>query len=143
MLVPSQKFLDLREDDSKVSVAGLTLHRPSSVEQVMQMLIAGNANRTQAFTEANAASSRSHAILQVHVRSRPKSTGIASEYLNASLNIIDLAGSERASNTKNVGDRMIEGANINRSLLALGNCINALCDGKTSHVPYRLLFMTR
>ena len=43
--------------------------------------------------------------------------------------MIDLAGSERASNTKNRGQRLIEGANINRSLLALGNCINALAQG--------------
>jgi kinesin family protein 18/19 len=42
--------------------------------------------------------------------------------------LIDLAGSERASNTNNRGLRLIEGANINKSLLALGNCINALCE---------------
>jgi len=40
--------------------------------------------------------------------------------------LIDLAGSERAANTQNRGKRMVEGAHINRSLLALGNCINAL-----------------
>ena len=40
--------------------------------------------------------------------------------------MIDLAGSERAANTLNRGKRMVEGAHINRSLLALGNCINAL-----------------
>ena len=40
--------------------------------------------------------------------------------------MIDLAGSERAANTHNRGKRMVEGAHINRSLLALGNCINAL-----------------
>jgi kinesin family protein 18/19 len=40
--------------------------------------------------------------------------------------MIDLAGSERAAQTQNTGKRMVEGAHINRSLLALGNCINAL-----------------
>lgn len=40
--------------------------------------------------------------------------------------LIDLAGSERATVTTNRGMRMREGANINKSLLALGNCINAL-----------------
>jgi kinesin family protein 18/19 len=63
------------------------------------------------------------------------------------LSLIDLAGSERASNTQNRGLRLIEGANINRSLLALGNCINALCDlhkgiGKI-HIPYRDSKLTR
>ena len=44
----------------------------------------------------------------------------------AKLSLIDLAGSERATVNANRGERMREGANINRSLLALGNCINAL-----------------
>jgi len=53
--------------------------------------------------------------------------------------MIDLAGSERAAKTDNVGMRQTEGANINRSLLALGNCINALADQskRASHVPSR------
>ena len=44
------------------------------------------------------------------------------------LSLIDLAGSERAIVTSNRGARFREGANINKSLLALGNCINALAD---------------
>ena len=48
----------------------------------------------------------------------------------AKMCLIDLAGSERATVTTNRGMRMREGANINRSLLALGNCINALAAGK-------------
>jgi len=56
-----------------------------------------------------------------------------------------LAGSERASATNNRGLRMVEGANINRSLLALGNCINALGvnDGDVKFVPYRDSKLTR
>ena len=59
--------------------------------------------------------------------------------------MIDLAGSERAATTENKGQRMIEGANINRSLLSLGNCINILSDkGKAgSFVPYRDSKLTR
>ena len=60
---------------------------------------------------------------------------------------IDLAGSERAAATKNRGIRLIEGANINRSLLSLGNCINALymntSKGCSKHVPYRDSKLTR
>jgi kinesin family member 18/19 len=47
--------------------------------------------------------------------------------------MIDLAGSERAAETYNRGMRMIEGANINKSLLALGNCINSLVDPTKKH----------
>lgn len=61
--------------------------------------------------------------------------------------MIDLAGSERASATQNRGIRLIEGANINRSLLTLGNCINALCEtnekGHKVYVPYRDSKLTR
>jgi kinesin family protein 18/19 len=61
--------------------------------------------------------------------------------------MIDLAGSERAAYTSNKGMRMIEGANINKSLLALGNCITALADSKTKnkkiYVPYRDSKLTR
>ena len=53
----------------------------------------------------------------------------------AKLQIVDLAGSERAQASDNRGQRMIEGANINKSLLALGNCINALSDKKTATNP--------
>lgn len=61
------------------------------------------------------------------------------------LSLVDLAGSERAANTKNVGQRLVEGANINRSLLALGNCINALGEkgNKGNFVPYRDSKLTR
>ena len=66
----------------------------------------------------------------------------------AKLSLIDLAGSERATMTTNRGMRLREGANINRSLLALGNCINALVEQKTGsrkaiHVPYRDSKLTR
>lgn len=64
--------------------------------------------------------------------------------------MIDLAGSERAAYTNNKGLRMREGANINKSLLALGNCINALAGmqkekagPKRIHVPYRDSKLTR
>jgi len=59
--------------------------------------------------------------------------------------IVDLAGNERAAKTMNTGIRMIEGANINRSLLALGNCINILGDKKKNgmFVPYRDSKLTR
>jgi hypothetical protein len=61
------------------------------------------------------------------------------------LSLIDLAGSERAAASKNVGSTQLEGANINKSLLALGNCINALCEdaGHSRYVPYRNSKLTR
>lgn len=110
----------------------------------MDMLIRGNENRTQSPTEANATSSRSHAVLQINVAQKDRNAGHSEPTTFATLSIIDLAGSERASATKNRGERLLEGANINKSLLSLGSCINALCDPrKKNHVPYRNSKLTR
>ena len=68
--------------------------------------------------------------MQVFVRQQDRTAGLSADVRVAKLSLIDLAGSERATVTKNRGARFREGANINRSLLALGNCINALADGK-------------
>lgn len=147
---PPGPGLALREDAaSKISVVGITEHTPASPEQVLEMITEGNQRRTQSPTEANAASSRSHAVLQVNVTRRPRTAGTVEERCSASLNVIDLAGSERASATSNHGLRMKEGANINRSLLALGSCINALCQTggarnvRGRHIPYRNSKLTR
>ena len=114
------------------------------VEEVMDMIVRGNSYRTMSPTEANATSSRSHAVLQINVSQKDRNAAVNEPHTMATLSIIDLAGSERASATKNRGERLIEGANINKSLLALGSCINALCDPrKRNHVPYRNSKLTR
>lgn len=110
----------------------------------MDMILEGNSNRTVSPTDANAVSSRSHAVLQINISQRDRTAGLSENHTFSTLSIIDLAGSERASVTKNRGDRLLEGANINRSLLALGNCINALCENKKgNHIPYRDSKLTR
>ncbi|KAK7534501.1 kinesin family protein [Phyllosticta citricarpa] len=147
LLVPggSKQGLTLREDaNSSVSVGGLSSHHPNNVNEVMEMIIKGNQWRTMSPTEANATSSRSHAVLQINVSTKDRNAAVNEPHTMATLSIIDLAGSERASATKNRGERLVEGANINKSLLALGSCINALCDvRKHSHVPYRNSKLTR
>jgi len=137
--------LMLREDSNQaVSVSGLSSHHPRNVEEVMDMIMRGNQMRTMSPTEANATSSRSHAVLQINVAQKDKNAGVEEPHTMATLSIIDLAGSERASATKNRGERLLEGANINKSLLALGGCINALCDPrKRNHIPYRNSKLTR
>ncbi|OIW23890.1 kinesin-domain-containing protein [Coniochaeta ligniaria NRRL 30616] len=147
LLVPggSKQGLMLREDANQgVSVAGLTSLHPKDVQEVMDMIVQGNEYRTVSPTEANAVSSRSHAVLQINIAQKDRNADISEPHTMATLSIIDLAGSERASATKNRGERLLEGANINKSLLALGSCINALCDPrKKNHVPYRNSKLTR
>ncbi|XP_011195760.1 kinesin-like protein KIF18A [Zeugodacus cucurbitae] len=131
--------LKLREDSNGVVVSGLVLKPIYSADELLQMLAQGNANRTQHPTDANAESSRSHAIFQVHIRMTDRKTGTKR---TVKLSMIDLAGSERAASTKGIGVRFKEGASINKSLLALGNCINKLADGM-KHIPYRDSNLTR
>ncbi|XP_069888789.1 kinesin-like protein KIF18A [Dipodomys merriami] len=138
--------LDVREDSQKgVVVKGLTLHQPKSSEEILQLLDSGNKNRTQHPTDTNATSSRSHAVFQIYLRQQDKTASINQNIRVAKMSLIDLAGSERASATSAKGIRFVEGTNINRSLLALGNVINALADTKrkNQHVPYRNSKLTR
>lgn len=132
--------LKLREDSNGgVVVGGLVLKQIHNAEELFALLILGNKNRTQHPTDANEESSRSHAIFQVHIRMTDKKTSVRR---TVKLSMIDLAGSERAQSTKCEGLRFKEGANINKSLLALGNCINKLADG-CKHIPYRDSNLTR
>ncbi|AAS53120.1 AER441Cp [Eremothecium gossypii ATCC 10895] len=143
---PSQKLIIREDSDSTTTVANLSYHTPETVEDVMDLVIRGNVNRTTSPTDANETSSRSHAVLQVHVVQSSRTVDLKEDKMYATLSIIDLAGSERASATKNRGERLHEGSNINKSLLALGNCINALCmTGRRAvcHVPYRDSKLTR
>ncbi|KAM3160407.1 Kinesin-like protein [Lachancea thermotolerans] len=144
---PSKKLV-LREDVHRhITVANLSHHPLFTVEDVMDLVVKGNINRTTSATDANETSSRSHAVLQVHITQKNRTAELTEDHKFATLSLIDLAGSERASATKNRGERLHEGANINRSLLALGNCINALCAGGKRgggfHVPYRDSKLTR
>uniref|UniRef100_A0A673MUL4 Kinesin-like protein n=1 Tax=Sinocyclocheilus rhinocerous TaxID=307959 RepID=A0A673MUL4_9TELE len=145
LLNPSSGFLDLREDSKgEIQVAGITEVSTINAREIMELLMKGNKQRTQEPTAANQTSSRSHAVLQVAVRQQSRCRDILQEVRFARLFMIDLAGSERASQTQNRGQRLKEGAHINRSLLALGNCINALSEKNgNKYVNYRDSKLTR
>ncbi|XP_037802306.1 uncharacterized protein LOC119596972 isoform X2 [Penaeus monodon] len=136
------KALNVQETGQHIQVQGLSFHKPKDADNLMQMLACGNQNRSQHPTDANAESSRSHAVFQIFVRQQDRTANVKSNVAIAKLSMIDLAGSERGSATGFRGARFREGANINKSLLALGNCINALADGQ-KHIPYRDSKLTR
>ena len=142
--------LELREDpDEGIIINNITEIITNSMNEILNLLKKGNKNRTVEETDANKTSSRSHAILQIKVSFKEKNNGNSNNNMVkfGKLNLIDLAGSERAGATKNRGLRLIEGANINKSLLTLGNCINALVEknqrGSKIHIPYRDSKLTR
>jgi hypothetical protein len=123
-----------REDGRQnVLIRGLTEHEISSAEELMQAIGWGHEARSRASTDANIDSSRSHAILQVGLRKGGKDGKSCGK-----LSFIDLAGSERASDTGRNTDRTrrLEAAEINKSLLALKECIRALAEGQ-KHIPFR------
>jgi len=148
LLVHNSKdtYLELRDDPLKsVTIAGVTEIKVDDTKHVMNLLLQGNKRRTTEATNANQTSSRSHAVFQIMVASKERTKGTDVEILCGKLSLIDLAGSERGSVTENRGIRLMEGAKINRSLLSLANCINALGDKskKGFFVPYRDSKLTR
>ena len=145
LLAEKQKPLDFRVGESGGQVAGLTWWEPGSAVEVLRLVSIGNSKRVKAETNVNEASSRSHAILQLVVKTKPLGAEINSVSQIGKLSLIDLAGSERAAATENRGMRLKEGANINKSLLALGNVINSLAakKRKATFIGYRDSKLTR
>lgn len=112
----------------------------------MQFIINGNHRRTMASTTSNKFSSRSHAIIQIHLERKPPKGNKKLPIITSKLSIVDLAGSEKESREVKESKQRLEGSNINRSLLALANCIKTLTErGKNGSrfVPYRDSKLTR
>ena len=147
LLNPGTADLDVRECPKRGNiVAGAVEVGVSSLHEIMELMSKGTLYRTTESTNCNEASSRSHAVMQINCVGVEKFAARGKEKRQqARLSMIDLAGSERAYKTDNTGQRLREGRNINRSLLSLANCINALADKskKVSHVPYRDSKLTR
>ena len=121
----------LEDGRGEVVISGLEEFEASSPDEFLELVEAGQNNRTTHATEANDESSRSHSVCQVLFRD-PNT-----RRLKAKLSLVDLAGSERGSDTKsNNRQRRAESSDINTSLLALKECIRAI-DGDSKHVPYR------
>lgn len=135
------KEMKIVEDPKKgIYVTNLSYCYPESTSEVLEFIQIGNNRRTQAQTESNPVSSRSHAVCQIEVENCEEIPGISSSHPIGKLSLIDLAGSERA--TSNTGIRLRESGKINCSLLALSNCINALCT-QSSFIPFRQSKLTR
>ncbi|XP_073009641.1 kinesin-like protein KIN-13A [Typha latifolia] len=146
-LLSDRRKLCMREDGrQQVCIVGLQEFEVSDVQIVKEYIEKGNATRSTGSTGANEESSRSHAILQLAVKKHKEVIDTRRQKdVNESKNgkvvgkisFIDLAGSERgADTTDNDRQTRIEGAEINKSLLALKECIRAL-DNDQIHIPFR------
>ena len=95
----------------------------------------GTQQRTVASTNMNATSSRAHTVVTI-IFDQIIKTDSGETKKSSTMNLVDLAGSERADSTGATGDRLKEGANINKSLSALGNVISVSRDANT-HIYYK------
>lgn len=127
-----------------IYVKDLTEIVAESSKKLEDLLDSGQRNRAVSSTMMNSVSSRSHSIFSIKVHQKDDEDPTKSVF--AKLNLVDLAGSERQKGTGATGQTLKEGANINKSLSALGNVINALVEcanGKKVFIPYRNSKLTR
>ncbi|XP_041757155.1 kinesin-like protein KIF2A isoform X4 [Coregonus clupeaformis] len=129
------KLRVLEDGKQQVQVVGLHERDVKCTEEVLKLIEVGNSCRTSGQTSANAHSSRSHAVFQIILRRKGK--------MHGKFSLIDLAGNERGADTSSA-DRQtrLEGAEINKSLLALKECIRALGRNKP-HTPFRASKLTQ
>jgi kinesin family protein 2/24 len=120
------------EDEHKfLHLVGITEHPVSDHQALLDLMNRGAAHRSSGSTHVNERSSRSHAVLVFTVKPRRQ------PLIFARMSFIDLAGSERAADTLDLDKKTrAEGAEINRSLLALKECVRAMHERKR-HIPFR------
>ncbi|KEG10057.1 putative MCAK-like kinesin [Trypanosoma grayi] len=127
----------LQDEARNIHILGLTEREVSSDEEVRQLMSEGQLLRASGATHANDRSSRSHAVLEIRVRLQ------RGELSCGRITFVDLAGSERAADTADTDIKVRrEGAEINKSLLALKECIRAMSLRKR-HIPFRASKLTQ
>ncbi|KAA0197996.1 Kinesin protein [Fasciolopsis buskii] len=137
LLNKKAKLRVLEDAKGQVQVVGLREEPVDSVDAVLRLLEHGAHIRTSGQTSANQHSSRSHAVFQLILKKQ------GTNKLHGKFSLIDLAGNERGVDTSS-SDRhtRMEGAEINKSLLALKECIRAL-GRKGAHLPFRASKLTQ
>ena len=145
-------IIDIHEDPVKgVFLQGANEIEVENTENFYDILYSGNKNRTIGSTNNNETSSRSHAVLRIILDNKDNNSN---DIISGKFILVDLAGSEKTNSNLNINNnssnnsnnknnvRQNEGSNINKSLLALGVCINALAS-KNKFIPWRNSKLTR
>ncbi|KAL3055137.1 hypothetical protein OYC64_017943 [Pagothenia borchgrevinki] len=138
LLNKKTKLRVLEDERQQVQVVGLEEVYVTTSEEVIKIIQMGSSCRTSGQTSANANSSRSHAILQIVLRRNDRATTMHGKF-----SLVDLAGNERGTDVSS-NDRitLVETAEINRSLLALKECIRSL-GMNSDHIPFRMSTLTK
>jgi len=138
LLNDKAKLRVLEDAHQQVQIVGLREEAVESVEDVLGLINTGNTIRTSGQTSANNHSSRSHAVFQIILKHNRKQKNVKGKF-----SLIDLAGNERGADTSSANRQTrMEGAEINKSLLALKECIRAL-GRKGAHLPFRASKLTQ
>ena len=136
-----KKGLKIRQERSRgIYIAGLSEHYVASDFDVFELLRVGTENRQVSCNKMNAKSSRSHTMFSLTIT---QNNALDMSARVGRLYLVDLAGSERVTKTGAEGQRLKELKMINKSLNTLGQVINLLTDGKSTHIPYRDSKLTR
>ena len=114
-------------------VSGLIIHPVERADEIDEVLDIALQNRSVAATDSNEHSSRSHSVFTLYLSGKNKARGVT---MSGSLNMCDLAGSERLDKSKAKGDRLKETQAINKSLSSLADVFSALHKSQ-KHVPFR------
>ncbi|XP_033177910.1 kinesin-like protein Klp10A isoform X8 [Bombus impatiens] len=137
LLKDKEKLRVLEDGKQQVQILGLTEKVVETCDEVLKLIQHGNSARTSGQTSANSNSSRSHAVFQITARI-PGTLKVHGKF-----SLIDLAGNERGADTSSANRQTrMEGAEINKSLLALKECIRAL-SRKGTHLPFRASKLTQ
>ncbi len=131
-LLNSRKILNILEDSKgQINIVGITEFQVNDLSTLINIIKYGINLRSVGVTGGNNDSSRSHGIIQISLKDSK------TKKLKGKISFIDLAGSERAKDTLNTNKQTkFDGAEINKSLLALKECIRAL-DHCKKHTPFR------
>ncbi|XP_077463203.1 kinesin-like protein KIF14 isoform X1 [Stigmatopora argus] len=149
---PNQRRMPLRVREHPIHgpyVEELSVNVVGSFSDIQGWLELGNKQRATAATGMNEKSSRSHSVFTL-VMTQTKTEMVEGEEhdhnITSKINLVDLAGSERSNSAQTSGDRLREGASVNKSLLTLGKVISALADQaltkKKIFIPYRESVLT-
>ena len=140
---------ELRSDPLKgVLLQGAENKTVLSEDEAFKLITLGNKRRTEKQTDRNKFSSRSHAVLQIYIEIQDQIDNLNYNNYNSYNNdkafgkfiLVDLAGSEKTSSNIKTNS---ETGSINKSLLALGKCINLLVTQNKKFIPFRESKLTR
>ncbi|EKF38409.1 MCAK-like kinesin, putative [Trypanosoma cruzi marinkellei] len=129
----------LQDEFGNLHIVGLSEREIADKDELDRLMSEGQLLRASGTTHANHRSSRSHAVLEIKLRPR-EHEGTAP---CGRMTLVDLAGSERAADTADTHINVRrEGAEINKSLLALKECLRAI-SMRRKHLPFRASKLTQ